>query len=154
MMQQLTDAVKQLHHSGRSSKEIVDTVTRILSEESFSLPLSIFSHRELGALESIVVYLRENCGQNYNQIGGLLNRNAIVVGNSYRAARRKYKGTISAESGISVPASLFKDRKTSVQRKLVHYLHDICNLNFSEIARKLARDPRTVWTAYHAGGSR
>ena len=149
---ELAEAVKQLHRSGVSSKDIIHAVMKILSEESYALPLSIFD-QELGALESIVVYLHENCGLNYHQIGELLNRDPIAVGNSYRAARQKYQGKLSAESELSVPASLFKDRKTSVQRKLVRYLHDVCKLNFSEIARYLSRDPRTIWTAYHAGGS-
>ena len=147
----LAGAVRQLHQSGLSSQEIIERVRLILSEESVALPLSIFGHKELGALEAIVVYLHDNCGLDYQRIGVLLNRNAIVVGNSYRAARRKFSGTLLAQSKVSVPLSLFKDRTVSVQRRLVRYLHDECGMNFSEIGRNISRDPRTVWTAYHAG---
>ena len=59
-----------------------------------------------------------------------------------RLANSKYK-----ELPISV--SVFCDRSLSVFEVLVEYLKEEKNLRFSEIARLINRNDRTIWTVYN-----
>lgn len=49
---------------------------------------------------------------------------------------------------ISIPSSIFKDRKLSVLEVMAEYFKEVKGLKYSEIARLLNRDDRTIWTAY------
>ncbi|MFH1307246.1 MAG: hypothetical protein ABIH72_00140 [archaeon] len=52
------------------------------------------------------------------------------------------------EKEISIPSSIFKDRKLKVLEVLVEYLKEKLNLSYHEIALLLNRDDRTIWTVY------
>ena len=49
---------------------------------------------------------------------------------------------------LTIPTAIFRDRDLSVLEAMAEYLKDKRNLRFSEIARLLNRDDRTIWTAY------
>ncbi len=49
---------------------------------------------------------------------------------------------------LSIPISIFRDREISVLEAMVEYLKDKKNMRYSEIARLLNRDARTIWTSY------
>jgi hypothetical protein len=48
-----------------------------------------------------------------------------------------------------VPLSVFSNRKVGPLEALSAYLHDEMKLKFSDIAKILKRDQRTIWTSYH-----
>lgn len=48
----------------------------------------------------------------------------------------------------SVPASLFSNRKLGTLEVTVKYLKENLSFNYSQIAKLINRDDRTVWTAY------
>jgi len=49
---------------------------------------------------------------------------------------------------LVIPSSIFQDRKLSVLEAMVEYFKEKKNLKYSEIARLLNRDDRTIWTSY------
>jgi len=50
---------------------------------------------------------------------------------------------------ISIPISIFDDRRFGVLECLVKYLREVIKLRNTEIAKILNRDDRTIWTVYH-----
>jgi len=47
-----------------------------------------------------------------------------------------------------VPVQIFRDSKCSLLEELVFFLKECYELTFSEVSALVARDERTVWTAY------
>jgi len=114
------------------------------------LPVSIFNNKELGSLETIVKYLKENLNLKYHEIAQVLNRNDRTIWTTYNNAVKKKKEKLPVkESKFFIPVSIFKDRKFSVLEALVSYLKDNFNLRYSEIAVLLNRDERNIWTVYN-----
>lgn len=114
------------------------------------LPISIFNNEELGCLETIVRYLKEELNLKFHEIALLLNRNDRTIWAAYNIAckKRKEKSLVKA-SKFFIPVSIFKDRKFSVLELLVSYLKDNFNLRYFQIAVLLNRDERNIWTAYN-----
>ena len=53
-----------------------------------------------------------------------------------------------------LPISIFADGKLSILEAVVKFLKENKSLSYSEIAKLLNRDARTVWTAYHSSIAR
>ncbi len=49
---------------------------------------------------------------------------------------------------LSIPSSIFQDRELSVLEAIAEYLKEKKSMKYSEIAKLLNRDDRTIWTAY------
>ena len=49
---------------------------------------------------------------------------------------------------MSIPTSIFRDRALSVLEAISEYLKEKKGMRYSEIAKLLNRDDRTIWTAY------
>ena len=111
------------------------------------LPVSIFNNEELGSLETIVKYLKEELNLKFYEIALLLNRNDRTIWAAYNIACKKRKEKLPVkESKFFIPVSIFKNRKFSVLELLVSYLKDTFNLRYSQIAILLNRDERNIWT--------
>lgn len=114
------------------------------------LPISIFGNEELGCLETIVKYLKEDINLRFHDIALILNRNDRTIWATYKSACRKRKQKLIAkESKFLVPVSIFADRKLSVLESIISYLKDNYNLRYSEIAILLNRDERNIWAVYN-----
>ncbi|MCH8022673.1 MAG: hypothetical protein IH932_02890 [Thaumarchaeota archaeon] len=50
---------------------------------------------------------------------------------------------------LSIPTSIFRDRSLSVLEAIAEYLKEQEGMRYSEIAKLLNRDDRTIWTAYN-----
>jgi hypothetical protein len=50
---------------------------------------------------------------------------------------------------ISIPISVFKNRKLGMLENAVVFLKEKCKLNYHEIAVLLNRDDRTIWSSYN-----
>jgi hypothetical protein len=57
-------------------------------------------------------------------------------------------GNKANPNSIVIPSSIFQDRQLSVLEAMVEYFKEKKGMRYSEIARLLNRDDRTVWTAY------
>lgn len=63
-----------------------------LTEEKYSVPIIIFSDRELGPLESLTLYLKDELKLSFHQISSLLNRNYRTIWLSYNNSLKKKEG--------------------------------------------------------------
>jgi DNA-binding CsgD family transcriptional regulator len=109
------------------------------------LPLSLFSNK-LTPLRAVVKYLKENLSKTNKQISSLINRDPRTVWITYKSAE-KAKLELSDDSPIRIPLEIFSDEKLSAFEALVSYLRSL-EMNYSEIARALQKNPRTIWTIY------
>lgn len=119
-----------------------------LEEKEYKIPLSIFSKR-LSALETIVKYLRENLDLSYKEIAELTKRSEKTIWQAHNSSKKKLPSEFKIEfSKYYLPISILSNRRLSVLENIVGYLHEDFKLNYSEIARLLHRDSRTIWTVY------
>ncbi len=61
------------------------------------------------------------------------------------------KKKIEEGYAISIPLSIFENRKISVLEAISVYLKDSSHLSFHEIAKQMNRNDRTIWTSYTRG---
>ena len=57
-------------------------------------------------------------------------------------------GKKASTNSIVIPSSIFQDRELSVLEAMVEYFKEKKGMKYSEIARLINRDDRTVWTVY------
>ena len=131
-----------------SSLEIVPADS---ASQGILIPLSIFSS-SLGSLESITKYLRETVGLRNCDIAGFTNRDERTIWGSYSKALAKSAeilpaGDADSHSGIMLPLSILNNRELGVLESISFYLKEDQKLKYSQIARLLQRDQRTIWTA-------
>ena len=125
-------------------KEIINIIEK---EDNIEIPLGIFSG-ELGGLESVVKYMKENLYMNYKEISEKLNRNERTIWSAYRKALEKANGrTFIKNINILIPIELLGDRKFTILESVIVYLKNK-GLRYSEIAEFLERDQRNIWTIY------
>ncbi len=148
----LLNTLEYLKEQKLSSEEIIELVNKLLKvpvKEEVKVPISVFKNEKLGALETIVKYLRENKLLSFKQIGSLTNRNDIALAVSYRNSKKKLEEKFVEEiSPYYLPVSILQDRKFSVLENVVSYLKDTFGLTYHKIAILLNRDDRTIWTVY------
>ncbi|MCR4284953.1 MAG: hypothetical protein NUV97_02815, partial [archaeon] len=117
-------------------------------KKEISIPLNIFSS-ELGALEALTKYLKENMSMKYSEIGTILARNERTIWSSYDKARKKVRVYFKPEEeGLSVPISEFKDGRLTILERIVIYLKENRKMKYSEISETINRDQRNVWSIY------
>ena len=54
----------------------------------------------------------------------------------------------STNDDIGVPLIIFRDRTFSVLETIVAFLKDSLHMRYCQIARRLCKDDRTIWTIY------
>jgi len=119
----------------------------VIEKNKRSIPLCVFSS-ELSCLETIVKYLKENLNLKFKEMGVLLGRSTKTLWQAYNSSKKKYPFPLTADDfSLTIPVLLFKDRRLSVLEHIVSYLKKD-GMRFSEIARALKRNPRTIWTVY------
>lgn len=119
----------------------------VIEKNKKNIPLCVFS-TELSSLETIVKYLKENLKVDFKEISIVLGRSVKTLWQAYASSKKKYPFSLRADDfSLTIPISLFKDRRLSVLEHIVFYLKE-SDMKFSEIARALKRNPRTVWTVY------
>lgn len=107
------------------------------------IPISIFN-AGLSPLESITRYLRENLKKRTTEISQHLNKKLPAISLAYKNSLSK-KFT-PKKTDIYIPLSEFQDNsKLSILEVIVNYLRNK-NLKFTEIAKLLGRNPKTIWT--------
>lgn len=117
-----------------------------ISDDKYSLPLSIFSDK-LSATESVIKFLREEYKIGYKEIAKLLHKNHGSVGVTYRNAIKKNNSKQNKDFTYSIPISVFNESETLFE-SIVKYLHNDLKLSFKDIAKSLYRNYRTIWTIY------
>jgi hypothetical protein len=125
-------------------KEILKIIS---AREEIEIPLKIFS-KELGALESLVKYMKENLDMTYKEISEELGRNERTIWTAYKKAIEKQKLPIKIkETEVFLPISMFENKNLTILESVVVYLKKK-RMKYSEIAKLLNRDQRNIWTIY------
>lgn len=131
---------------GISKEEFLELAQRKQQELEESIPVSILN-QELSSLEAIVKFLRENRTYSYRKISALLHRDPRALATTYVSAKRKKPTSFnrSVEFDTSrIPFTAFSE-KLSVLEAIALALKSQGH-SYSEIARMLNKDPRTIWT--------
>ncbi len=128
----------------KKKKEITNLIK---TKGELSVPATIFL-RELGALEALVKYMKENLMMSYHEISELLNRDDRTIWTAYKKALEKQPENIKVEkTKMYLPISIFRNRELTVLESTIIYLK-YQELKYSEIARLLNRDQRNIWVIY------
>jgi len=115
--------------------------------ENLSMPTTIFSEN-IGALETVIKYLKENLGMNYHEIARYLNRDERTIWTAYQKAIQKQHQMIEVkETKMFLPVSILRNRKLTVLESLIVYLKSK-EMKYSEIAEIIRRDQRNIRTAH------
>jgi len=140
IIKQLIKAVQEEYIVKR--KEVLSLIRK-----EIEIPITIFS-KELGALESLVKYMKENLGMSYSEIAGELGRDERTIWTAYKKAKEKQPKSLEIrETDLSVQISIFKNKKLTVLESIIVYLKEK-GIKYSEIAELLDRDQRNIWTIY------
>ena len=134
------------------NKKIFSIVEKKDSSE-LKIPISAFRNKNMGILETISKYLVEERKLTYHEIAVILKRDDRTIWASYHAANKKHSGKISISNEPTqarISLSIFADRNLGPFEVLVNYLKEGLKMKNIEIAKTLARDPRTVWATYNS----
>lgn len=137
-------ALEELSRRGIRPEEAVQLAR---ARQAAGIPLSIFNPH-LGALESIVKYMREELLLDYGTIAGMLGRKEGPVGVTYRRSKRKMPCPLDASSKESIPFEALRVNSRhglSVFESLAYHLARQ-GYDWHETARLLHRHDKTVWT--------
>ncbi|MCK4552814.1 hypothetical protein KAT80_01275 [Candidatus Pacearchaeota archaeon] len=127
-----------------NKKEILEIVRK---NEKLNIPITIFS-KELGALESLVKYMKENLNMTYKEVAEELNRDERTIWTAYKKASEKQKEPMEIKkTKIFLPISIFENKKLTILESIITYLKEK-EMKYSEIAKLLKRDQRNIWTIY------
>ena len=128
---------------GVSNGEILE----IIENKELQIPASIFS-KELGALESLARYMKENLNMTYHNIAEKLERDERTIWASCKKSKEKQKEPLKAmKTDIMIPLSIFENKKLTILESAILYLKGK-GMRFSEIGKLLERDERNIWTTY------
>jgi len=152
LLELLRSIIKQVRDKrGLTRQELLG----LYGEESLRIPLSVLQNENLGPLECIVKFLKEEKNLAFHEIASLLKRDARSIWTSYSQAAKKAKQKFSSRQlagSISIDASIFADRKLSILEHVVIEMRDNLRMPVKEIAGELGRKPGTIWATYHNAG--
>jgi hypothetical protein len=108
-----------------------------------SVPASVFSGT-LSPLQALVTYLKDHKKNSFATI-------SKELGRTYRAVWGAYsdKGIKFEETSFYIPLELFENSSHSILETVVLHLKESYEMKFSEIARLLNKNDRTVWTVWN-----
>ena len=131
-----------------SKEELIILFVDYLAREKVGskIPVSIFNAKKLSSFELVVRFLKDKTKLKNNKIAGLLMRSQQSVWNTYKNSKKKFSGKLEIKSSeYDIPVSVFQN-KCSILESIVAYLKEKHDLRFSEIAKLINRDQRTVCT--------
>jgi hypothetical protein len=123
-----------------------ELVNIVLMQNDMQVPLSVFLN-DMAPLEAMTRFLIDAKRWSIKDSAMKLNRNFNTIWTTYNNAKKKKFDVGISE--YSLPLMIFAKEELSILESLVKYLHDHYRLRFSEIAKLIKRDTRTVWTCYH-----
>ncbi|MBS3113106.1 hypothetical protein J4418_03420 [Candidatus Woesearchaeota archaeon] len=118
---------------------------------AIDIPVSLFCDRTLSIFEVLIEFLKDTQNLSYHEIAVLTNRNDRTIWTIYNRASKKRKGYPKPDlifSEVTVPLSIFLDRKVAVLEAVVLYLKERGGYSFKQIGDLLRRSDRTIWTVY------
>ena len=151
----------QIDHflKGLDKKQLSDILIRKLLDGSnrlIRIPVSIFSNKELGFLETLVYYLKTQAHLRNKQISILTGRSSQVVWTAYSLAKSKVKSDLPIkESQYDFFISVIQDNcQMSIFECIAYHLRNSYNLTYNELSAILNRCPSTISTIYNRAKSK
>ncbi|MGY4884634.1 MAG: right-handed parallel beta-helix repeat-containing protein [Nanobdellota archaeon] len=127
-----------------NNKEISEL---IFVRKDIEISMDIFT-KDLGALEALTKYMKENLHMNYVEIANKLGRDERTIWTAYKKAVEKNSEPIKIkEDSMNIPIQIFYNEKLTVLEAIIIYLKEK-GKKYSEIGRLLNRDQRNIWTIY------
>ena len=133
----------------RRAKQILQKLEErySLEQKEIEIPVSVFNDK-LTALESIVLYLRDEKELRISEVSKLINRDQRNLWHVYKNSRKRLGKLSLKSSEYNIPVSVFDD-KLSVLEAVVWHLKEKCGLSCKKISEFLSRDQRTIWTVWN-----
>ena len=125
-------------------QELLDLVNK---KTEPGIPIEILRDKKLSNLEAITKYLRENKNLKYSEISNILHRKTSTLAVTYKNSKAKKQGKITVTDPETIPYSAFKPGQ-SILGSICKHLKET-GLKNIEIAKKLGKNPRTIWTTLH-----
>lgn len=137
-------------------KELESLLDRYKDEEKkkseAEIPIELFSNKELGTMEILVKYLKENRSMKLGKIANLVKRDNRTVWSSYNSSKKKFPLSFSEyQNSVQIPVEIFANRKLSPLEALVMHLKETLDLSITKISDLLNKDYQTVWQSYNHG---
>jgi DNA-binding CsgD family transcriptional regulator len=115
------------------------------NKSELAIPLAVLKNNS--SLQSIVLYLHEIHLLNFAAIADLLNRDQRTIWSAYNQAKSKKMVVYSQfDNDFFIPLAVLSSRNFSVLESIVYYLKSNSNLSLAQIAQKLGKNYRTIWT--------
>lgn len=135
LKQRVVELAQELRARGLTQRELAQAVTGGAAVPATALKTG------LSPLRSVVTYLCQE-GMRLGDVAKTLHR-------SYRAVwgARCDERVEAEETEHYLPLSIFSEKHSVLEAAVQHLRKQ--GLRFSEIARLLGKDPRTVWTAWN-----
>lgn len=105
------------------------------------VPATIFSSK-ISPLKALVYYLKDDQKLSFKKIADKIGRSYRAVWGAYSKNELKYTST-----EYMIPLNAFKS-KLSILETAVKFLKEHYELRYTEIAKLLNKDQRTIWTVY------
>ncbi|MFH1585225.1 MAG: LamG-like jellyroll fold domain-containing protein [archaeon] len=124
----------------------IRAVKKGIKVKKIEIPVSIFN-KKLGALESVVRYMKDDLRMSNIEIAKELNRDPKTTWTAYNKSVEKQKEKLEIKEDIRVPIKTLKERDLTILESIVIYLRNK-RMKYSEIGELLDRDQRNIWTVY------
>ena len=132
-----------------SFDEILNQLKEKKGKKDILIPSFILRERNLGILEAVTKYLKEEINLTYHKIAVMLNRDDRVVWVTYnKAIKKKKEKFVVAEPNYWLPVSVFANTNLGPLEAVSKYLVDEAKIEFNDIAKLLNRDNRSIWACY------
>jgi len=141
-------ATELLRELAREYKVSPKDILEEIKKRERSIPTSVFN-RKLSPLETVSKFLRENRRLTIKSIAELTQRSEKTIWQAYNAAKHKMPELLVVDfTKPCFPIPKLQDRSLSVLENIVLYLKEELKLTYSQMAKLLSRDARTIWTVY------
>lgn len=147
ILERTKKAITELKKQGLLDEEIFEIINPEIKEvlQEKEIPINIFK-KEMGALESIVKYMKENLNFTYAEIGRKLNRNQRTIWTAYSKSKEKNSNKIKIQRiELSIPIERLQNKNLTILESIILYLRGM-EMKYSEIGKLLNRDQRNIWT--------
>lgn len=132
--------IEKLKKSGITEEEIIETI----NQETIQIPLEIFK-KEIGALEAITKFLKENKNITFAEIARQLKRDQRTIWTAYKKSEEKYPTKFKKTKSETMPITIFQNQKLTILESVIKHLRKN-GLKYSEIGALLNRNERNIWT--------
>ena len=144
-MREMKFIMKEMGEKEKVSKKEIIEILELRQKET--VPATIFT-KELGGLEALCKYMKENLKMSYHEIAKELLRDDRTIWTSYNKAMKKQREPIQVtETNIYIPISIFRNRNLTVLESIIVHLK-LRGIKYNEIAKLLDRDQRNIQTIY------